>query len=139
MVGGCLMIAAGLLILGVSVFVTPHLNASAFNNPTGSISVQNLPAFVSGVLEGVGSFGLISGLIVLGSGVMLRMYPNQSVLFGLLIVIFSILGFLGTGGFVVGAVLGIAGGIMTLRWRGPAPLAQVASISMTAGEINGTS
>ena len=131
------MIAAGLLILGVSVFVTPHLNASVFNNPMGSISVQNIPSFVSGVLEGVGSFGLISGLIVLGSGVMLRVYPNQSVLFGLLIVIFSILGFLGTGGFVIGAVLGIAGGIMTLRWRGPAPLAQVASMSATAGQIKG--
>ncbi len=131
------MIAAGLLILGVSVFVTPHLNASVFNNPMGSISAQNIPSFVSGVLEGVGSFGLISGLIVLGSGVMLRVYPNQSVLFGLLIVIFSILGFLGTGGFVIGAVLGIAGGIMTLRWRGPAPLAQVASMSATAGQIKG--
>ena len=129
------MIAAGLLILGVSVFVTPHLNASVFNNPTGSISVQNIPGFVSSVLEGVGSFGLISGLIVLGSGVMLRMYPNQSVLFGLLIVIFSILGFLGTGGFIIGAVLGIAGGIMTLRWKGPGTSAQMASISMAAGEI----
>ena len=113
------MIAAGLLILGVSVFVIPHLNPSLFNNGTKPIPVQNLPSFVESILAGVGLAGLISGLIVLGSGVMLRIYPNQSVLFGVLILIFSVLSFFGTGGFVIGAILGIVGGIMTLRWRRP--------------------
>jgi hypothetical protein len=52
--------------------------------------------------------------------VMLRAYPDQTVLFGVLMVFFSILGFVGTGGFVVGAILGIAGGAMTLTWKRPA-------------------
>jgi len=85
-------------------------------------------------LQGVGLFGLVSGLIVLGSGVMLRINPNQSMVFGLLILIFSVLSFFGSGGFVVGAILGIAGGIMTLRWRRPAPLAQATPISVGSGE-----
>lgn len=67
--------------------------------------------------------GLISGIIVLGSGIMLRINPGQSVVFGLLILVFSVLSFFGSGGFVAGAVLGIIGGIMTLRWRRPAALA----------------
>jgi hypothetical protein len=79
-----------------------------------------VPGFVDSVLAGVGLAGLISGLVVLGSGVMLRAYPDQTILFGVLMVLFSILGFVGTGGFVVGAILGIAGGAMTLTWKRPA-------------------
>jgi hypothetical protein len=33
--------------------------------------------------------------------------------------VFSILSFFGTGGFGVGAVLGIVGAVMTLRWKPP--------------------
>ena len=118
--GGSLMIVAGLLILGVSVFVIPHLNASAFGSGTVTFPVQSVPGFVGSVLAGVGLAGLLSGLVVLGSGVMLRVYPDQTVLFGVLMVLFSILGFVGTGGFVVGGILGIVGGAMTLMWKRPA-------------------
>jgi hypothetical protein len=126
-IGGCLMIVAGMLITALAVFIIPHLNASLFHNATGSIQVQNVPGFVGSILEGFGLIGLISGVIVLGSGVMLRIYPRQSVVFGLLILVFSILSFFGFGGFVAGAVLGIIGGIMTLRWRQPAALAEAPS------------
>ena len=119
------MIVAGMLILGLSVFIIPHLNPSMFNNSHGSIPVQNLPGFVGSVLQAVGIFGLVSGLIVLGSGIMVRIHPEQSVLFGLLMLIFSVLSFFGTGGFVLGAILGIAGGIMTLMWKRPAAAPQV--------------
>jgi len=119
------MMVAGLLILMVGVFVVPHLNPSAFRNATAPVPIQSLPSFVGSVLTGVGLFGLISGLIVLGSGAMLRVNPNQSAVFGILILVFSVLSFFGTGGFIIGAVLGIIGGVMTLRWRRPAVMAQV--------------
>jgi hypothetical protein len=114
------MIVAGILILGVGVFVIPHLNPSVFGNGTASIPVQNMPGFVGSLLTGVGSFGVVSGLIVFGSGVMLRVKPEQSAVWGLLMLIFSVLSFFGTGGFIIGAILGIIGGVMTLRWRRPA-------------------
>jgi hypothetical protein len=122
-VGACFMIVAGLLVLAVSAFVIPHLNSSFFNgtmnfNNTGHpIPIHNLPGFVGGILAGVGLFGLISGLVVLGSGIMVRIHPEQSGVFGVLILVFSVLSFFGSGGFVIGAILGIVGGIMTLRWR----------------------
>ncbi len=128
MVGGCLMIVAGLLILGLGVFVIPHLNPSVFGNGTASIPVRNMPSFVGSVLAGVGSFGLISGVIVLGSGFMLRVKPDQSAVWGLLMLIFSVLSFFGTGGFIVGAILGIIGGVMTLRWKRPAASAPSGSV-----------
>ena len=118
------MIVAGMLITALSVFVIPHLDASLFHNATGSMRVQDVPGFVGSLLEGVGLLGLISGLVVLGSGVMLRINPRQSVVFGLLILVFSVVSFFGSGGFVIGALLGIIGGIMTLRWRRPAAPAE---------------
>src|SRR2546426_1847024 len=125
-IGGCLMIVAGMLITALAVFVIPHLNTSLFHNATGSLPVQNVPSFVGSILTGFGLLGLISGIIVLGSGIMLRINPGQSVVFGLLILVFSVLSFFGSGGFVAGAVLGIIGGIMTLRWRRPAAPAEPA-------------
>ena len=121
-VGGCFMVAAGLIILTLGVFVLPHLNPSLFNGTNGPVSYPNMPGFVGSILTGVGAFGLISGMIVLVSGVMLRMKPEQSSVFGVLILIFSVLSFFGSGGFVVGAILGIIGGVMTLRWKRPTVL-----------------
>ena len=114
------MIVAGLLILGVGVFIIPHLNPSVFANATGRIQVQNMPSFVSGVVTAVGAAGLISGLVVFGSGFMVRLRPDQSSVWGLLVLVFSVLSFFGSGGFVLGAILGIVGGVMTLRWKRPA-------------------
>jgi len=56
---------------------------------------------------------------VLASAVMLRINPSQRKTWGVLILVFSILSFLGFGGFIVGAVLGTVGGIMTLTWKSP--------------------
>jgi hypothetical protein len=123
-IGGCFMIVAGILITTLSVFIIPHLDASIFHNATGSMPVHNVPGFVGSILTGIGLIGLISGLVVLGSGVMLRVKPGQSVVFGLLILVFSVLSFFGSGGFVIGAILGIIGGIMTLMWKRPAASAQ---------------
>jgi Family of unknown function (DUF6114) len=124
------MIVAGLLVLAVSAFVIPHLNSSFFNgtmnfNNTGhTIPIHNIPGFVGGILAAVGLFGLISGLVVLGSGIMVRIHPEQSTVFGVLILVFSVLSFFGSGGFVIGALLGIIGGIMILRWRRPVTVVQ---------------
>jgi Family of unknown function (DUF6114) len=124
-VGGCFMLVAGLLILGVSHFVVPHLNSSFFNstmfynNTSHPSPFNNGPGFVADILAGVGLAGLISGLVVLGSGIMLRIHPEQSTLFGVLMLIFSVVSFFGSGGFVIGAILGIAGGVMTLSWKRP--------------------
>jgi hypothetical protein len=125
-VGGCFIIVAGMLITTVSAFVIPHLNPSVFNNTAwfqhgnASIAVQNVPGFVQSILAGVGILELVTGLIVLGSGIMLRIHPEQSVLFGVLMLIFAVLSFFGSGGFVIGAIMGIIGGVMTLSWKRPA-------------------
>ena len=135
------MMAAGVLILVVSVFVIPHLGSivppgvnysssyswSHWLFYNGTASPKGVPGFVAGIVGAVGLFGLVSGLIVLSSGIMLRSNPSHSVLLGSLILVFSVLSFFGSGGFVIGAILGIIGGFMTLTWRRPAAPAQAPS------------
>ena len=97
-------------------FILPYIDYTHLRAPA---NITNLPGLVSGVVTMVGLFGLISGIIVLVSAVMLRAYPSQRRTWGVLMLVFSVLSFLGLGGFVVGAILGIAGAIMTLRWNPP--------------------
>jgi Family of unknown function (DUF6114) len=146
------MMVSGVLILGFSVFVSPFIsnyfsqnvhfitsgNATTmiFNNSTtytftghnpgfnGTLPFQTaIPAFVSGITAFVGGVGLVSGIVVTLSGAMLRSNANQRTLWGALVVIFSCLSFFGFGGFIIGAILGIVGGIMALTWKPRAAVA----------------
>ncbi len=87
-----------------------------------------VPGFVAGITAFVGGIGLVSGAVVLASSIMLRSNPSQKTLWGSLVLVFSVLSFFGSGGFVVGAILGIIAGIMVLTWKPtpPAPPAATA-------------
>lgn len=111
------MALGGIFFVSVSVFILPNLNYANMNHPPG---ITNMAGLVSGAVGVLGVLGLAAGIIVLASAVMLRINPGQRKTWGVLILVFSILSFLGLGGFVVGAVLGTVGGIMTLTWKGPA-------------------
>lgn len=140
------MLVSGLLILSFSIFFAPAMSAffhqnvhfvtignvtsMVVNNSTtytftgnnhgynGTFPFQTfVPAFVSGITAFVGAIGLVSGVMVIISGAMLRGNPNQRTLWGVLVVVFSCLSFLGFGGFIIGAILGIIAGIMALTWK----------------------
>ncbi len=116
--GGILMVLGGLLFVAISALIIPHLPSSFFSSAsTTMFSPATIQGFASFVVGGLGAFGLISGIIVLASAVMLQANPGRRRTWGVLILVFSVLSFLGTGGFVVGAILGIVGGVTTLRWK----------------------
>ncbi len=124
-VGASLIILSGIVLLAVSVFLIPHINqfthqfngTATWGNRTIPYQDGAIPHFVSFITGGIGLFGLVSGVIVLVSALMLRNRPSQRTLWGALILIFSVLSFFGTGGFLIGAILGIIGGIMALTWK----------------------
>ena len=118
LVGGILIILGGVLLLAVSSFILPHLDYINVNTPP-HLTNASIPGIVSGIVGVMGLLGLVSGVIVLVSAVMLLTNPSQRRTWGVLILIFSIMSFLGLGGFIVGAILGIAGGILTLTWKPP--------------------
>jgi len=119
LVGSSLILICGVLLTWVSAEILPHIDISSFPNvhtPPG-LSAGSIPAIASGVVGGIGLFGLVSGAIVLASAVLVLAVPSQSRTWGVLMIVFSAFSFLGLGGFVVGAVLGIVGGVLTLRWN----------------------
>ncbi len=65
--------------------------------------------------------GLASGALVILGAVMLYTRPFEKDLWGAVIIAFSILSILGgMGGFMIGLVLGIVGGVLALAWN-PTP------------------
>ncbi len=69
------------------------------------------------IFGGMSAFGLVSGIVVLVSAILLRDRPRESTTWGVLILVFSILSFFGMGGFFVGATIGIVGGALALSWK----------------------
>jgi hypothetical protein len=115
LLGGLIIILGGVIFIGAAVYIIPHLNLN-ITVPQG-INPAGLPGLISGVLTVMGSFGLVCGAIVLVSATMLLAMVGHRRTWGILILVFSVLSFIGLGGFVIGAVLGIVGGVLTLRWK----------------------
>lgn len=70
-----------------------------------------------GFLSGMSSLGLVAGVLVLVGAVMLYSQHQETVAWGVIILVFSVLSLFGMGGFLAGAVLGIVGGALALGWR----------------------
>ncbi|MEM4354487.1 MAG: hypothetical protein QW470_07045, partial [Candidatus Caldarchaeum sp.] len=58
--------------------------------------------------------GLVSGIVVIAGALMLQSRPNQAQTWGALILAFSIISIFGMGGFIIGALLALVGGILAL-------------------------
>ena len=115
LVGSTLIVICGALLTWVSTAILPHVSFPTVNPP--QLAPGSIPAIASGVVAGIGVFGLVSGAVVLASAVLLIAVPSQRKAWGVLMLVFSAQSILGLGGFLVGAVLGVAGGILTLRWN----------------------
>lgn len=70
-----------------------------------------------GFMYGLIIIGLVSGVVVTIGAVMLSLRPAGHDMWGTLILVFSLIGFLGMGGFFIGAIVGVVGGILALNWR----------------------
>lgn len=68
-----------------------------------------------------GLAGIVFGILVIVSAVMLYNKPIEHSKWGLLILIFSVLSIFGSAmaGFGVGLILGVLGGIFALTWKPP--------------------
>ena len=70
-----------------------------------------------------GAVGLIFAILVLVGAVMLWMKPQQHVAWGVVVLLFSLFSIITTGGFFIGLILGLIGGILVIVWKPPAPMA----------------
>jgi hypothetical protein len=73
-------------------------------------------SFMSGIV------GLVFGVLIIVSAIMLNSKPEGHTTWGTLIVIFSVLSvFGGMGGFGIGLILGLIGGVLAITWKPTQP------------------
>jgi hypothetical protein len=90
------------------------------------LAVATIGAAVTFFLAGiVGIFGLIGavwGILIIVFAVMLNSNPRSHTTYGALILVFSLLSWFGSfGGFFIGFLLALIGGILALVWHPSAP------------------
>lgn len=120
------------LIGGIIVLLTSVMNFAWF--VSGSPYWGGFGSFMSGMMDGHHNFmgfyggsyeylvvfslvGLVCGVIIVVSAAMLRANPREHVMWGAIIILFSVISFMGMGGFFIGAVLGIIGGAFAVAYR----------------------
>lgn len=102
-----LSLIAGISILIVGLFI--------------SLNLTSLPDYV---YRAMGSkphwffiFGVITGLIVIFGAIMLYFQPRQHLVWGIIVLVFSILSIPSSGGLAMGVLLGIIGGAFGIAWK----------------------
>ncbi|MCW4002232.1 MAG: DUF6114 domain-containing protein [Candidatus Bathyarchaeota archaeon] len=68
--------------------------------------------FPLGFMAGFSLVGLVSGVMVIVSALMLNFRSHERFAWSVLIMVFSAVSFLNMGGFFIGGLLGLAGGAM---------------------------
>jgi hypothetical protein len=108
-----LSLTAGILILinaaGLAVVarwfleIMPVLPGSSGNDPMLFYTLSTV--------------GLILSLLLLFATLMLRNKPANKKAWGIMIIVFSLPSVITGGGFIVGFILGIVGGVKAIKWK----------------------
>jgi len=82
---------------------------------------------IGGLVVAVGIVAIIFGILILVGAVLINSgVPGKVKTGGILVLIFSILSIFTGGGFFIGFILGLVGGILALVWKPPAQPTQPA-------------
>jgi len=110
LIGGVLiLINAIMMFVGAVIFVTF----------AGAVPEAGALAGAIVVLYGLG--GLVIGILVVVGAIMINSgKPGKVRAWSIVVIVLSIVSILIGGGFIVGLVLGVVGGILGLRWK-PSP------------------
>ena len=71
----------------------------------------------NGWFHAFSAIGIVSGILVTVSAILLYAEPSRIHTWGALILVFSALSFLGMGASMLGALLGVVGGVLALTWK----------------------
>ncbi|MGE5379355.1 MAG: hypothetical protein ACM3L5_00605 [Candidatus Saccharibacteria bacterium] len=105
-----------LSLIGGGLIILQGLIAVFFSSIYYAIITSSLGVGISVVFLGI--MLIILGIIVYSSAYGLTRAPDQHVLTGASIVIFSLLALFLGGGYIIGSVMGIIGGIIAIVSRG---------------------
>jgi hypothetical protein len=120
------------LVGGLIVLIFSLVNLLYFG--FGSSTSGNFGSFMRGAMDGYHNFmgnyasstgfftavsvvSLVCGVIMVIAALVLRVHPQEHVMWGIVIVVFSAVSFVGMGGYFVGAAFGILGGALALTYK----------------------
>ncbi len=122
-----LSLIGGLIVLVVSLINLVWFGSNApdwggFGNYMRSMmgSNHNFMGIYAGSTSFFTALSIVSfvcGVIVVMAALVLRVHPQENVIWGIVILVFSAISFVGMGGYFVGAIFGIIGGIIALTYR----------------------
>lgn len=111
LIGGILILING-LILAIGAGVVAGIAAM----------VPGIGPAISGLIMGLAVLNLLMGVLVIVGAIMINSgVLNKVRMWSILVIIFSVISFLGGGGFIIGFVLALVGGILGLVWKPTAP------------------
>ncbi len=120
------------LVGGLIILIASSLNVLWYSS--GASNFGGYGSFMSGLMDGYHNFmgsyassyvflagislvAVICGVLVVMSAINLRLNPQQSTIWAIVMIVFSVVSFVGMGGFFIGAILGIIGGAFVLFTR----------------------
>jgi hypothetical protein len=116
LIGGLVIVAGSCIGAFLSAFGSPY--GTYYGMGPGMMSGFGF-GYGSGWMLGLSLVALVSGIIVVVGAIMLNARPEEHTAWGIIVLIFSIVSFIGMGGYFIGAVLGIAGGALALSYKAP--------------------
>lgn len=75
--------------------------------------------YFSFVAAGIGIWGIVCGIVILVGSYLLYSRPASHATWGVVILVFSLLSVFEGGGFIVGLILGVVGGVLAIVRRPP--------------------
>lgn len=84
-----------------------------------SSTLESIVPGATGIVVAYGLIGLILGVIIIVFSMRMKSDPSSAKTSGILVLVFSLIGLIGGGGFFIGTILALVGGIMAITWKAP--------------------
>jgi hypothetical protein len=111
LIGGVLMVAGGLA--GLSMYsLWSNMGPQGWGPMMGGWGMQQ--GWFAGMVGTISGISLAAGVVVIFGAYSIYAKPESKSSWGVAILVASIIGLFGMGGFFIGPILGIIGGILAL-------------------------
>jgi len=117
MIGGALILISSIFSITIFMIYGNLGWFTAWGCPCGMMWRWGGPLMawpLGGMMIFTSTIGIVSGIMLITGGLMVRTNPSDATVWGVIILVFSIIGFIGGGGFFVGSLMGLIGGIIAI-------------------------
>lgn len=108
LIGGIFILLGGIYTAAITAIV-------------GSAFFAFFPGFAA-LLIGLAVVALLFGLIIIFGAIQMKHHPESAKTWGIIVLVLALLSWLGGGGFFIGFLLALIGGILAIIWHPPAPM-----------------